>query len=291
MDLPVNFRPADSTGLVFDIGFHNGDDSAYYLSRGCTVVAVDANPLLVHQGVERFSSDIASGRLTLVNAALWHTCGETVPFYINEIYSGKSSIDPDRDQPGGRSHRIEVGTITIAELFRKYGVPWYLKIDIEGADQIVLDTLPQESGMPRYISCELDEGCSMIDRLSLLGYASFKLINPETLTQSLPIFNNELFIRGLRKAGALCTPVRSLVAALPSRVRPKKILWDPPRTRFSYQFSLYSTGPFGEETDGPWLSETEMRRRLDYLNTQHERDGIKQYWFDIHARHRTALTS
>ena len=290
MDLPVNVRPADFSGLIFDIGFHNGDDSAYYLSRGSTVVAVDANPLLIDQGRARFSSEIASGRLTLVNAAMWHARGETIPFYVNELYSGKSSIDPDRDQPGGKFYQIDVGTITITELFNRYGIPWYLKIDIEGADEIVLDTLPQGSPMPRYLSCELGEGPSMIDRLSVHGYTSFKLINPETLTQSLPIFNNEFFVRGLRKASVLCPPVRSWIARLPNRIRPQKIFWDPPRTRFSYKFSLYSTGPFGEETAGPWLSEMEMRRGLEYLCKQHERDGITHYWFDVHAKHGAAAT-
>ena len=145
--------------------------------------------------------------------------------------------------------------------------------------------------MPKYLSCELGDGRAMIDRPPFLGYTNFKLINPETLTQSLPIFNGEFFARGLRKASALSSPVRSLIAGLPRRIRPQKTLWDPPRTRFSYEFSVYSTGPFGEETDGPWLSEMKIRRRLAYLCTQHERDGIMQYWFDLHARHTTTLTS
>jgi len=284
MGLPANASPAVSPRLIFDIGFHNGDDSAYYLSREYTVVAVDANPLVIDQARQRFGPEIASGQLTLVNAAMWHACGETIPFYVNEVFSGKSSIDPDRDQPGGRFHRIDVGTTTIADLCSRYGIPWYLKIDIEGADGVVLDTLPREWPMPKYLSCELGEGHSMVDRLSTLGYTSFKLINPDTLTQSLPIYNSEYFVRGLRKASTLCPPVRSLIARLPTRIRPRKILWDPPRTRFSYEFSRYATGPFGEDTDGPWLSEKEMRSRLDYLFTQNQRDGIKRYWFDLHAR-------
>jgi len=33
--------------LIFDIGFNNGDDTAHDLERGFSVVAVEANPLLV----------------------------------------------------------------------------------------------------------------------------------------------------------------------------------------------------------------------------------------------------
>lgn len=100
---------------------------------------------------------------------MWHTCGETIPFYVNEIYSGRSPINPNRDQPGGNFYQIDVGTLTIADLLRKYGIPWYLKIEIEGADQIVLDTLPDDSPMPKYLSCEMGDGRAMIDRLSFLG--------------------------------------------------------------------------------------------------------------------------
>ena len=41
--------------LVFDIGMHNGDDTAYYLSRGYRVLAVEANPSLCASARERFA--------------------------------------------------------------------------------------------------------------------------------------------------------------------------------------------------------------------------------------------
>jgi FkbM family methyltransferase len=283
--------PAEHSDLVFDIGFHNGDDSAYYLSCGYRVIAVDANPLLVEKGRDRFKAEIASGRFTILNLAMWHTCGEKIPFYINDTYSGKSSIDPARDQPGGNYHQIETETISISSLFETYGIPLYLKIDIEGADEIVLSTLPREWPAPKYLSCELGEGSSMLDLLCPLGYTSFKLINPQTLTQSLPIYNSELFIRALRKISVLYPPACSLIRGLPKLIRPTKTLWDPPRDRLSYQFSIYSTGPFAEETDGPWLSEAKMRRHLDYLSRQEIRDGIKQHWFDLHAKRGDAKSS
>jgi len=40
--------------LIYDIGMNNGDDTAYYLQRGFRVIAVEANPALVSQAIQRF---------------------------------------------------------------------------------------------------------------------------------------------------------------------------------------------------------------------------------------------
>ncbi len=274
---------------VFDIGFHNGDDSAYYLERGHDVVAVEANPALAESGRGRFAGAVASGRLTILNVAMWRASGEHISFYVNDTDSGWSSIDPAQGQRGGKFHQVEIETVSVSDLFDRYGVPWYLKIDIEGADEMVLRSLPRKTEMPRYLSCELGHGSPAVDLLSSVGYSGFKLINPETLTQSLPVFNDELFIRALRKASVLCPPVRSAIAGLPDAFRPAKILWDAPRDRFGYSFSAYTTGPFGEETDGAWISAANMKKRLHDLFDRYLRDGmVANFWYDLHARHRTA---
>jgi hypothetical protein len=35
--------------LIYDVGMNDGNDTAYYLSRGFRVVAIEANPVLVEQ--------------------------------------------------------------------------------------------------------------------------------------------------------------------------------------------------------------------------------------------------
>ena len=45
--------------LVYDIGMNNGDDTAYYLSLGYKVIAVEAVPDLVDAATERFKFFIA----------------------------------------------------------------------------------------------------------------------------------------------------------------------------------------------------------------------------------------
>ena len=56
--------------LVFDFGFHRGEDTGHYLAMGHRVVAVDASAELIAAGRERFAAQLASGQLTLVHGAL-----------------------------------------------------------------------------------------------------------------------------------------------------------------------------------------------------------------------------
>jgi hypothetical protein len=58
--------PMPIDDLVYDVGMNNGDDTAYYLSLGFRVVAIDANPELVEQAKSRFANEIASQRLIIL---------------------------------------------------------------------------------------------------------------------------------------------------------------------------------------------------------------------------------
>src|SRR5262249_48378305 len=120
-------------GLVFDIGFHNGNDTAHYLARGFRVVAVEANPALVAAGEARFADAIESGRLTLLGVGISREPGEQ-DFFVNQGNSEWSSFLPSFGQRGTSFTTIRVPTATFASLMAAHGVPFYAKIDVEGAD-------------------------------------------------------------------------------------------------------------------------------------------------------------
>jgi len=129
--------------LVFDIGANNGDDAAAYLERGCRVVAVEANPILCAQVRVRFASAIEEGRLTVVDKAISHRPKATL--YINSEESGWRTTLLSYAERGkrlrGEIEAVEVETTTVVELIRQFGVPIYLKCDIEGLDLLVLHDL------------------------------------------------------------------------------------------------------------------------------------------------------
>jgi len=49
--------------VIFDVGMHDGTDTASYLSRGYAVLAIEADPSLASAGVERFDDAISRGQL------------------------------------------------------------------------------------------------------------------------------------------------------------------------------------------------------------------------------------
>ena len=51
-----------NNNLIFDIGFHKGEDTRCYLYRGFNVLAVDAVDSLVEAGYYRFKVEVQSPR-------------------------------------------------------------------------------------------------------------------------------------------------------------------------------------------------------------------------------------
>src|SRR5215831_9510764 len=94
--------------LIYDVGANNGDDTAYYLSRGFHVVAVEADPTLIEQARERFPDEIRRGRLELVNVAVGPQ-EEVARFWICEGKSEWNSFDRRiASREGRQCHPINV---------------------------------------------------------------------------------------------------------------------------------------------------------------------------------------
>jgi FkbM family methyltransferase len=181
------FFPGGVTNLqlekpIFDIGMHDGLDAAFYMHKGFRVVSVEANPALCERARKQFAEQIRSGQLTILNVAIADEEGER-DFYINLHDDHWSSLDPEWGQRTGKFETIKVRTQRFDSLFATYGVPIYLKIDIEGGDLTVLRQLRNCTAMPRFISVE-EHDLSYFPLLWSLGYRGFKIIN-QGLVQSL----------------------------------------------------------------------------------------------------------
>lgn len=161
--------------MVFDLGANTGEDTTAYLAQGYDVVSVEANPALALDLASRFAPDIAAGRVHIVDAAIAATA-EPRPFYVsaNHHWSSLDSVWAARD--GRMTEPISVQCVRLADLFDRYGVPHYMKIDIEGADIIVLEQLLEDERRSKYVSVEdCRFGPSYLDILSACGYSGFKL--------------------------------------------------------------------------------------------------------------------
>src|SRR4249919_3215564 len=143
---------AKDSKVIFDLGMNNGDDTAFYLSRGFNVVALDANPTLCERAQQRFSALIDDGRLTVINAAICDKNG-TATFFVNLDNDHWSSLDvgwASRNET--RYRQVSVSCLTLSSLIDEFGPPYYLKVDVEGVDQSVLEQLKDRSLLPLYVS-------------------------------------------------------------------------------------------------------------------------------------------
>jgi FkbM family methyltransferase len=139
--------------LIFDVGLNVGQDTAFYLSRGYRVVAIEADPILAEAARKRFCLAIEAGNLEIVNAGIAAHEG-IAEFWICD---GKSEFNSFHKDIGARDgyphHRIEVPTVRFASVLERFGTPHFLKIDIEGNDVLCLGDL-SPSSLPRFISVE-----------------------------------------------------------------------------------------------------------------------------------------
>lgn len=269
--------------LVFDIGANNGDDTAYYLRRGFRVVGVEANPDMVAWCERRFQEEIRADRLVLLNVGLAAEEG-VATFFVSEGNRGVwSSFDPGLASRGNLAARqIAVQARSLRSLMQEYGVPFYLKIDIEGADHLCLRDI-DPSDAPSYVSFEASEG--RLEDLFLLvraGYTRFKLIDQLTFRQVVPpplhsaalataiasrLAKTRLrYLPGLGEAVRLIRRMRATAGGTPE-------LSTPPA------FSISSSGPMAEETDGPWRSVEEVA----YAWLYYVRESTTSNWYDVHA--------
>src|SRR3954454_3751316 len=212
--------------LIFDLGMHLGQDTAFYLHKGFRVVAVDADPELCAAATERFAAEIDTGRLTIVNRAVSDRAGPVI-LYRNLQYPEWNTVVGEWAE---RNRRLGTGIIeqqveavTLSSLIAEHGVPYYLKVDIEGMDLRVVGSLEAITGRPTHVSFESTK-VSFADlriefeTLSALGYAAFKVVAQQLVPTQHP----------------------------PRPAREGRTV--------DFDFDFGSSGLFGDEVPGPWLS-------------------------------------
>jgi Methyltransferase FkbM domain len=157
---------------------------------------------------------------------------------------------------GAEFERIEIEAHRFETILEEYGVPYYLKVDIEGAELLCVRVLQQFLQRPKYVSIEIrhlhaDRHYAYQDlcHLYLLGYQRFKILDQR--------FHGRIRLPSPAREGAYV----------------------------AYDFPGHTTGPFGEETPGRWLSFEEI---VPVYGAPGSKGawfwGTKDAWFDLHAK-------
>jgi FkbM family methyltransferase len=160
-DLLVGFKKGD---LVFDIGANDGTKAEIFLRLGAKIVAVEPDQTNQKVLQDRFLSYRLNKKpLTIVGKAVSSSCGEET-MWVDAPGSWMNTLNPkwvetlrnDTERFGSRldfAQQIKVETVTIADLIRTYGLPFFIKVDVEGYEPKVLQGLPCPV---RYLSFEVN---------------------------------------------------------------------------------------------------------------------------------------
>ena len=171
--------------LIYDIGMHTGNDTAFYLACGFRVIAVEADPDLAAAANKRFKTEIESQKLIILNVGIAEQ-NTQAEFWINEVRSQFNSFSQQMAARfGDPHHSVSIKCRRLDEILSEYGVPLYLKIDIEGNDIICCNQL-STANKPKYISVEMSQ-MELLIRLRNLGYDRFKLITQLDLRPVEPL--------------------------------------------------------------------------------------------------------
>jgi FkbM family methyltransferase len=273
--------------LIYDVGMYDGGDTAYFLHRGYRVVAIEAHPTLAEEGRRRFADAIRDGRLTILNVAIGPEDG-VATMIVNEQDYARNSLNTELLKTPGwvgvPTHTLEVRTVRFKDVLAEHGIPSYLKVDIETYDHYCLEDL-DPSDRPRYVSFEAQDFRDLVTMRDR-GYDAFKIIRQQDHGQAF--FDPNMVKAALeRKAGGWPGLMRALGLSGPSRAGAGQ----PVLKRDGYQplsdwhFPGGQTGPFGEDTDGPWRSFAETAMTwLAYDMGLIGPDFPEGKWHDIHCR-------
>jgi FkbM family methyltransferase len=175
--------------LVFDIGAHVGDRVASFRRLGARIVAVEPQPAMVKvlklffgRRADIAIEAVAVGRSVGTTILMINTDNPTVSTASAEFVSAA------RDAPGWETQRwtksVPVTVTTLDALIGKYGVPAFIKIDVEGFEQ---ETLQGLSRAVKALSFEFtiiqrDVALACIERCVALGYTRFNAALGESQT-------------------------------------------------------------------------------------------------------------
>lgn len=172
---------------------HKGEDTEYYLRKGFNVIGFEADPNLINFCKKRFKDEIFTKKLIIVEGAIVDkNFDKPTIFYKNKKNTVWGTVLKDwairNLNNDADSETITVDSIDFKECLKKYGVPYFLKIDIEGMDLFCCKALLEFNERPNFISIESEknEYQKLIEEINLfekLGYKNFKAIQQDGISK------------------------------------------------------------------------------------------------------------
>jgi FkbM family methyltransferase len=212
--------------IIFDIGANKGQNLNYFLDKADIVVAFEANSNLVEKIKLDFKQFIDNKKLIVENVALIDDENiKKIDFYISKVNDVLGTLYPDDISKFYKQEvRCEKASSLIKKLLKNYNISEieYIKIDIEGADKLVLDDLLKNNILGKNLSIECHEP-EVLELLLNSPYKSFKFVEGGDLT-----FKQNIEVT--------------------TKNNNKKI----------NNFDIHSSGPYGEDIPGDYYSKSSI---------------------------------
>ncbi len=201
--------------IIYDLGGNSGLNIPYYLLKSDLLVVIEANIKLCEIIKIKFKKEIINGRLVVENCVVTVLPNNiNVDFYLHRHNDFLSQFLVPNKNILNEYLKIKLPSKNIISIIKYYGYPYYIKIDLEHYDSIILKEIFFKKIYPKYLSVE-SHSKEILDIITHDStYKSFKLVDGSQVHKKYKncIVNN---------------------------------------TRYS--FPKHSAGPFGNDIDGHWL--------------------------------------
>jgi FkbM family methyltransferase len=215
--------------IIYDFGAARGENIPYYLLKSDLVIAIEANPSNCTYIKKKFEREINQKKLFLENCILSEDNDTKKKFYIHK----KNYLLGQYPKPNNKLlpnfFETEITSKDVIKIIEHYGKPYYIKIDVEKFDEIILKRILSHNINPNYISVEATHFNIFKLISSLDTYNSFKLVEG----------NNVEYIY-------------------------KKTLINVNSTKKKYSFVKNSAGPFGNDIYGFWINKENFTQLMEF---------------------------
>ena len=215
--------------VIYDFGASDGRNIPYYLLKSDLVIAVEANPKNCEIIKKKFTEEIDRKKLIIKNCIVSNQNSKNSEFFIHKTNNLLSQFPKPKNNIIDNFSKINLESIDVVYLIQKYGEPYYIKIDVEEYDNVILKKIFDSNISPNYISAEAINTEVISLFLNNKNYNSFKLIEGNTI--------------GLLYRNAKIT------------VNNKKI---------RYSFHKDSAGPFGNDLYGNWIKKDNFEKLIKF---------------------------
>lgn len=170
--------------IIYDIGANNGNFTQLNIPiyQNAKFILVEANPNLCNFLNEKFAN---SNNIIVLNRCISEKDNTKIKFYVNNTCDGISTackkwIQDSRFKNNFQSiTEVDIDSISIDSLIEQYGKADYIKIDVEGYENIVIRGMNRYQGLLSFewaeeMKTEIKES---LHRLNSLGYENFYILS------------------------------------------------------------------------------------------------------------------